>query len=351
MITSYMKYGALSAKVRAMYGKRLRADDFEHMATLGGPQDVMESLRAQPGWTAAVADLSADRCYVGRVELEAALRRQLSHDYGALIHFVPRVDKDIVSFPVRLAELSEIMNALRRLKSGTGDAGGPSAPEYASAMKIDRAAMRTCISYASLVNAAKGSIYHIPLASLRPDQSGGPPDYAVVEAILQAAYYSYLYKVVHQNYAGETQRVLLRAFGEQVDLLNLIHLLRIKTYFPGEAAFHATLFPFSYKLTEDKLKALSAAAGREEFFALLEGTPYAKALDGLPQTAAGLEAYYRSALYRFNKRQLTSGEPSVYTAVAYLNLKELELQALIRLIECVKYGVDYDDAFARLISG
>lgn len=349
MITSYMKYGALSAKVRAMYGKRLRSADFEHMASLTDPRDVLEYLRAQPGWTAAVAALSADRGYVGRAELEEALRRQVSHDYAALVHFVPKADKAVVSFPVRLAELSEIMTALRRLKSG-GDAA-PTAPEYESALKIDRAAMRACTNYTALVNAAKGSIYYAPLTSLRPDQSGGLPDYPIAEAILQSAYFSHLYKTVHQNYAGETKRVLLRAFGEQVDLLNLIHLLRIKTYFPDEVAFRSTLFPFSYKLTDDKMKTLSAAAGVEEVFALLSDTPYAKAFENLPHTAAGVEEYYRRALYRFNKGQLAAGEPSVYTAVAYLNLKELELQALVHLVECVKYGVRYDGIFAHLTGG
>ena len=34
VMSSYMRYGALSAKVRAMYGKRLRFSDFEHMAAM-----------------------------------------------------------------------------------------------------------------------------------------------------------------------------------------------------------------------------------------------------------------------------------------------------------------------------
>ena len=34
MIDSYMRYGALAAKVKALYGKRLRFSDFEHMAGL-----------------------------------------------------------------------------------------------------------------------------------------------------------------------------------------------------------------------------------------------------------------------------------------------------------------------------
>ena len=34
--------------------------------------------------------------------------------------------------------------------------------------------------------------------------------------------------------------------------------------------------------------------------------------------------------------------------MAYLNLKDLELHALVSLIESVKYGVPYDTSLARL---
>ena len=46
-MSSYMRYGALSAKVRAMYGKRLRFSDFEHMAAMPSEQSVLEYLRGR----------------------------------------------------------------------------------------------------------------------------------------------------------------------------------------------------------------------------------------------------------------------------------------------------------------
>jgi len=41
--------------------------------------------------------------------------------------------------------------------------------------------------------------------------------------------------------------------------------------------------------------------------------------------------------------------PSIYTAVAYLELKELELSVLINVIESVKYGVPYRAELADLV--
>lgn len=341
-----MNYGALSAKVRAMYGKRLRYADFEHMASLTDTADVLEYLRTQPGWSSAIAPLTSGTDYVGRVELEDALTQQVRHDYEGLSHFIPKSDKALVSFPVRMKELEEVMTALRRLKSGSGK--DPSLPVPMSEMKVDRKALRECFDYTGLLAAVKGSIYHAPLLHLRCE-GGALPDYTTAEALLQSTYFAHLYKTVHKNYAGETRKILLRSFGTQVDLLNLIHLLRIKVYWSGEIKVSDLLFPFSYKLRPEKLKVLCAAGSVDEVFSLLGDTPYANALEDLPHTPGGVEAYYRRAFYLFNKRQLSTGEPSVYTAVAYLNLKELEFHALVNLIESVKYGVAYDDTFSKMV--
>lgn len=341
-----MDYGALSAKVRAMYGKRLRFSDFEHMASFTDTADVLEYLRTQPGWAEATAPLTTGGVYVGRLELEDALSRQVRRDYEGLSHFVPKSDKAVVSFPVRKKELEEVMMALRRLKSGGKKEFLLPAP--ATEMKVDYKALRACFDYTGLLAGVRESIYYAPLLHLKPE-SGGMPDYATAEALLQSTYFSHLYKVVHKNYAGETKKLLLRSFGTQVDLLNLIHLLRVKVYFSGELKASDLLFPFSYKLKGEKLKALCAASGVDEVFSLLGDTPYAKAFEDLEHTPGAVEAYYRKAFYLFNKRQLSAGEPSVYTAVSYLNLKELELQALINLIESVKYKVRYDDTFAKMV--
>lgn len=346
MISSYMDYGALSAKVRAMYGKRLRLSDFEHMASFTDTRDVLEYLRTQPGWSSAIAPLTSGGDYVGRIELEDALSSQIRHDYEGLSHFIPKSDKSIVSFPVRMKELEEIMMALRRLKSGSSREQ-PLPPALAG-MKVDRKALRICLDYTGLLAAVKDSIYYDALLHLKAE-SGGAPDYSTAESLLQSTYFSHLYKTVHKNYAGETKKVLLRSFGTQVDLLNLIHLLRIKVYFSGELKVSDLLFPFNYKLKPEKLKVLCAAAGVDEVFSLLNDTPYAREFEDLAHTPGAVEAYYRRAFYLFNKRQLSAGEPSVYTAVSYLNLKELEFQALVNLIESVKYGVPYDDTFARMV--
>ena len=61
------------------------------------------------------------------------------------------------------------------------------------------------------------------------------------------------------------------------------------------------------------------------------------------------EEYYRRAMYTFNKHQLICGPPSIYTAMAYLDLKGMEMMVLVNVIESVKYGVPYHAGLAELV--
>ena len=158
-------------------------------------------------------------------------------------------------------------------------------------------------------------------------------------------------RIVRSQYQGRTQKVLLRAIGEQIDLLNILHILRLKTYFPQTPRedYAGVLFPFQYRLTMDFLRRLCEAPGAEGAYALLRESPYGDCFD---ETAVdAVEEYYQRAVFRFNKRQLSAVPPSIYTAIAYLELKELELGVLVNVIESVKYGVPYHAEFANLVGG
>lgn len=341
-----MNYGALAAKVRAMYGKRLRFADFEHMAQLPNVQSVLDYLRAQPGWSAAVSALGAGG-YVGRIELEESLRAQLWKEYQGLSHFLPRPDRPLAAYPVRLAELEDIMTALRRLKAKGRAKPLPSGAFLQGQLQVDRKALAACTDYDGLLAAVQGSIYHAPLLHVRTGAAGGLPDYTTTEALLRSTYFSHLYRLVHKQAGPAAQKLLIRALGEQIDLLNIIHILRLKTYFPGENQYYAALFPFNYRLRPEKVRELCAAPDAQAVFTLLQDTHYARQFTGLD--VAEVEDYYRRALYTFHRRALVTGAPSVYTAVSYLHLKEAELRVLVNVIESVKYGAPYDAALAHLV--
>ena len=54
---------------------------------------------------------------------------------------------------------------------------------------------------------------------------------------------------------------------------------------------------------------------------------------------------HQSTLYNASRRQLIMGKPSVYSAIAYLNLRELELKAVVTAVEASKYRLPLSQSF------
>ena len=350
MTGSEMKYGALSAKVHALFGKRLRTEEFARLARMRDAADLLEALRRHPGWSRALSRAAyEDWSYVGRVEVEKALWEELDLEYLSLAHYVPREDRELMQFLVRLAERSAILHTQRRLKAGKGAAGLPRAPGRLLRGRLDYQALLECTGYDQLLAAARESIYYPALLHLRPGPGEPLPDYTIAECLLRTAYFSHMYRLAQRQYTGPVQKVLLRSLGEQVDLLNIIHILRLKTYFPAtpQEDYLSILYPFHYRLKPELIHQLCAAPDAKAVFALLEGTRYRDCFRGVE--ALDVEEYYRRALYLFNRHQLVTAPASVYTAMAYLDLKETEMMVLINVIESVKYGVPYNESLAELV--
>ena len=351
MMGSEMRYGALSAKVHALYGKRLRAADFAALAERKDPAEILEALRRHPGWSRGLAQAAPEGwSYVGRVEVERALWEELELEYLSLAHYVPREDRELMQFLVRLAERSAILSALRDLKAGRSAGGGEGrAPAILQRSRVDAAALARCAGYDQLLAAVKGSIYYPALLHLRPRPGEALPDYTIAECLLRTAYFSYMHRIARQQYAGSARSTLLHSLGEQVDLLNIIHILRLKTYFPATPRedYLSILYPFHYRLKPELAQRLCAAADAREVFRLLEDTPYRDCFQGVE--VRDVEDYYSRALYLFNRHQLITGPASVHTAMAYLDLKEAEMRVLVNIIESVKYAVPCNTALMELV--
>ena len=109
-------YEALTTKVKAMYGKRLRYADFVRLSKLGSVSEIYADLRQHPVWGGAAARLTEEGKF-GRARLEAALREQVREEYVRLTGFIPRKDRALMDFPVLRSELDGLLFTLTRLQA------------------------------------------------------------------------------------------------------------------------------------------------------------------------------------------------------------------------------------------
>lgn len=326
-------YEALATKAKAIYGKRITRQDLEHLAGMRSVDDVLAELRQLPGWSHAAEHLPQD-ALLTRATLETALREQIRREYLSLMAFVPHKDRAVMSFPIMRAGMDEILAALRHLHASIYKEVEPLPPAFMSHTRVDVQALRRCTTYDGLVEATRGSIYHDALERLR-SADGTLPDYGVTEALLSGVYYQKLQSIIRRKYDGDVRRIMEKSVGSQVDMLNLMHILRMKRYFPQEDNYLPVLLPYHYKLKPQMIHAMCAAPNAEAVLELAQQTPYGRIFD--QHSGEDLNYLYTATIYRTSRRQLMMGKPSIYSAVALMNLREIELKAVVSAVEAAKY--------------
>ena len=338
-------YEALATKARAMYGRRLHAADLERISRMETIGAVLAELRQSPAWAPAAQALPEDQVLT-RARLEDALRSQVRQEELRLMAFVPQGDRALMNFPVLRAELEQILAALRRLHASMSKELEKLPRKYLDKARVDLEGLHRCADFNALVEATRGSIYYATLDRLRGGET--MPDYGVTEALLWSVYYRHMLRLIRRQYDGGTRRLLEQSVGSQVDMLNIMHILRLKRYFPQEDNLLPVLLPYHYKVRPAQIRAMCDAPDPQAVMELVEHTPYAAAFRAV--APEDLQNRYESVLYRLSRQQLRMGKPSVYTAVAYLNLREVELRALVSAVEASKYRQSLNPSLLQILA-
>ena len=342
MMRNLSQYSAITAKVRAMYGKRLRKEDYERICALKSVPEVADYLRTTKAWGTVMSSLPRD---VHRGALEKALREQLQSEYMKVFRFSSPRDKEFISFLLRRIDYEQILVAIRRLVSENPPHVTPDVPEmYYKYSTINYDALRNCTDYPGLLASVRNSIYYEPLRSIMPSDKSGLPDYTRANVILQSTYYEAIIKYISKHFSGSVKKLLLKSVGEEIDLLNILHILRIKKYFPESGRSPTDIvFPLYYKLSTEFFQKLAEAPGEKAALNVIRSSYYGKHFAGHGNFQY-LEQYYSLWEYTFNRKQLLMGPPSIYVPLAYLTLKELDSRRLISAVESIRYGIPVANA-------
>lgn len=340
-----VRYDALTVKARAMYGRRTRKEDLLRINRLTSINAIAEELRSLPGWSEATAGLPQGELLT-RARLESALRDQVRRESLRLSVFAAREDRPMLEFPIRRTELELILSALRRLHADLHKADDSLSPAWLHRTQVEPDRLRTCTDFAGLVEAVSSSIYYKPLRRLLSEEDT-LPDYGSTEALLWSVYFKYLMELACKRYRGDVRRTMESSVGTQMDMMNLLHALRLKRYFPDADNFLPVLVPYHYRVKPELIHAMCTAPTLEHAMELIETTPYAATFRGAKMEQ--LQDLYHAALYRSSRRELTLGKPSVYSAIAYLNLRELELKAVVTAVEASKYQLPLTGSFLQSI--
>ena len=98
------------------------------------------------------------------------------------------------------------------------------------------------------------------------------------------------------------------------------------------------MIPIHYRISVEQIKAMAEASNMDEFFAVLQKTPYARHYNF--EQDLTIEQMYEDCLYHLYTADRRQNPYSIASINMYLFLKEEELRKLTTAMECIRYGLN-----------
>ena len=335
MLKDLFEYAAVNVKIHAMLGHRMTQQDFDQLMQAKDVPEAAQMLGGGQAWGPSLA--GADLQQIGRVELEKLLYAGLAREYDKLAVFASKGMRGLLRALAAKVEAQQILRFLRLLSAGRpSDFSLSLPPEAMRHSRVRFEALKAQPNYAGLLEATAGSAFWSPLAQVAPKE-GRELDYLAAETAVHAAYYRAVLESAARGFQGEDRRQLEEHFLQQCDFANITRVMRLKKHFHvAKEQLPRYLLPFGSRLKSGYLKELVQAPGWEEAMELLRQGPYGKAFR---QTGGGRIEEYAFAFGRQGRAQLRRGRPSAFDGVAYLEIKENELNNIVNVIECIRYQI------------
>ena len=169
-----------------------------------------------------------------------------------------------------------------------------------------------------------------------------------MEEALDEYYFKVVLESAEKYLTKEDYNITKNFFGTEADIQNIIWIYRYKKYYDfTEEEILGHILPDRRKLRKEQIRSLSAA-GVDDFQSAVSETRYRWLFAGDDVQWESEAADYLCKMYM---SQIRHNKYSFAAIVAYLFLKEIDIQNIITIVEGVRYGMEPQQIEQYLILG
>ena len=342
---SALSANAISAKVRAIYGRRLTAADYQELTRQRTVSDVAAYLKANPGYGVYLAGI--DEMQIHRGQLELLLHRSKLERLAALAHYSFAKGAGFYSYTTLTVEADMLLRVIMLLNSNVPEEIIRTLPTYMQEfVRFDFLELSRVRSFEDLLRAVEGTPYRELLEPFRAEN--GQIRLSQCELALKTYAYQTILDTIDKSYTGAIRRELREAVLTEADLINLVMIYRLRTYFGWEPEqVKSQLLPFRFRLTDRAVEGMLAARNDEAFSKAMRLRAYRREMEEV--SFSYMEQCTRRLSYLMaRKRMHFSTEPPI-VFYSLMTLIQLEVENVTTIIEGIRYGLPQEEIEPLLI--
>lgn len=331
------EYSALFAKIKAMYGKRLRKDDYEELIRKKNVGEIAAHLKKIRRYEAALADINPSD--VHRRDLERHLKSVIFSEYFRLSKFVFQKAKGIFDTLIMRYEIDVLKSMLWLLDGGKiGEFEYYlNLPDFLDKnVNLPLTELATSKDYSQFMQKLRGTKYEKPL--LKFMNLSYPIKNFDIEMALDQYYF---HQILNQkNKAGKSdKKVLEYLVVSDIDLMNMLWIYRSKFHYGlSKESVYNLIIPYYHKLSRDTITSLVESPDAAAFMEQAHKTGYARVFESTDPRE--LDMQYKKFMLRLYERQLHRNENNFGIVISYLSILEVEIKNIISIIEGIRYSLE-----------
>lgn len=335
MFFSYSS-NAILAKSRAMYGKRLTAQNYSDLLSCKSVGEVAAYLKSRTNYNDIFeGNLPAN---IHRGQLENLLAKHTFRRYEALCRYELSIGQDFYKYFITRNDIDMILTCVRLLGTGKSEDYLLYMPVFFDThTEIDQIKLAKVRSVNDLLDALDGTEYR---AVLEPYARNFNVFFGKlnIEAAFNRYKYITLKSIAERSIKGKHGEEILDTLRIQCDIRTIINIYRLKKLIGADKEIiKQFIIPELSRMKESQLLMLAEAPNAEELLKRLDETPYGKGIN-IPNFEYIEDAAQRY-LYKWNLKSLRfSTNPNV-VMFCYIFLLENEISNITHIIEGIRYKV------------
>lgn len=329
-------YNATVAKIMAIYGKRLKPQDYMEMMSKQSVSEAAEYLKKNTHYSELLA--SIDTNIIHRGMLENLLRRSVFDTYMRITGFEHISRQEFYNYKILQTEIDEILRCIRFINAGSEKLIAD-IPIYLNHLtSFDLIELARISDFKELLAFLKKTPYRDVLKTVSVN-ADGKVDVTECETILRTHYIKRLKESL--NFKKDDVKQFDSFLETDIDLINIINSYRLTAFFEApDDVIERDMLPFGGRLSLAKHKEIYSADSSEEFIKRFSKTNYGRQMIENGYDINDLEQSANKLRYKYAKLMLKRSSSAPLSVYSFIFLLEIEVKNIISIIEGIRYGVE-----------
>ncbi len=337
---------AIIAKAKAIYGNRLKPEDYDELLRLDTISEIFVYLKKNGKYIDTLGDVRDTDIHRG--QLEDLINKSYFIMLTRINKFVNTSDRRFYQLDMIKREIDIVLSSLRSVISGDISTSIRDLPiffkEHAS---FDIELLSKSLSMKEVLNVLKGTRYFDLLEPYNTDDPGVIP-YQEIEHDIWNMYHKIVIDRINRYFRGKELANLMDIYQTKVEIENIVKIYRLKKFYNAdEKTILSSLITDKIRMSKAKLMELALAKNAEDVLKALSDSDFSEYED--EDGYIYIEYFAEKINYHIAKRYMFFSTSPAIVYSTFIILNEIERSNIFNIIEGIRYNVDKEDIRKMLI--